>query len=204
MTYCAPALSEPLLSDPSRREELLTRAAAVKLAIFDVDGVMTDGSIVLDAGGAEFKVFNAKDGQGLVMLREAEIEVGIISGRRSAAVEERMAALGIQHIYQGQSDKMQGLNDLSSKLGLGFEQIAYVGDDLPDLPVVCTVGLAIAVADADPFLAGHCHWQTRELGGRGAVREVCELLLQAQGKLESLRRGYLASVPTGQDRVVGQ
>ncbi len=187
----------PALSDSRQSDALWARAAAVKLAVFDVDGVMTNGSISLDPTGAEHKVFNVRDGQGLKWLREAGIEIGIISGRASPAVEERMAALGIQYVYQGQIDKLAAFDDLCAKLGVSAAEVACVGDDVPDLAILCKAGLAVAVADADPFVVQHCHWRTELAGGCGAVREVCELLLEARGLLDTLRRRYLKWVPGG-------
>ena len=167
------------------------RAAKIRLAGFDVDGVLTDGSLCLGDSGEEYKVFHTRDGQGLVMLRECGIGIAIISGRSSRAVEERMVQLGIIHIYQGQENKLAVFETLLATLGLEPSEVAYVGDDLPDLPVMRRVGLAIAVADAHPLVQQHAHWQTRLPGGRGAVREVCELLLEAQGVLGRCYAQYL-------------
>lgn len=167
------------------------RAAKVRLVGFDVDGVLTDGSLYLGDSGEEYKVFHTRDGQGLVMLRECGMKVAIISGRSSRAVEERMAELGIIHVYQGQADKLAVFQTLLATLALEPSETAYVGDDLPDLPVMRRVGLSIAVADAHPLVQQHAHWQTRLPGGRGAVREVCELLLEAQGVLGTCYARYL-------------
>ncbi len=165
-------------------ESIAHRAAAVKLAIFDVDGVFTDGRLLLGPAGAEYKSFHARDGQGLVMLRDSGVEIAIISGRTAPVVAERMAVLGIQHVYQGEKDKLRVFYGLLAQLKLSASQTCYVGDDLPDLPVLLATGLSIAVADADAFVASHCHWRTRSVGGSGAVREVCDLLLAARGDLE--------------------
>jgi 3-deoxy-D-manno-octulosonate 8-phosphate phosphatase (KDO 8-P phosphatase) len=155
-------------------------AAGIKLAIFDVDGVLTDGRLMLGPNGQEFKNFHVRDGHGLVMLRESGIALAIITGRTSAVVAERMAELGIEYVFQGQTDKLQALESLLQELKVDPSAVCYVGDDLPDIPVMMRVGLPIAVADA--------HWKLHECaacataanGGAGAVREVCELILTAR------------------------
>ncbi len=173
-------------------QDLLTKAALIQLVIFDVDGVLTDGRLYLGSDGSEFKAFHVRDGHGIKMLLEAGVEVALISaGRNTAAVERRMADLGIRHAYLGTGDKLAAFDDLRGRLNLSPERIAYVGDDLIDLPVMTRVGLAIAVQDADPFVKRHAHWQTPNRGGRGAVRDVCELLLEAHGQLDNLRGRYL-------------
>ena len=173
------------------REDLLRKAALVRLAIFDVDGVLTDGCLYLGHDGNEFKAFHIRDGHGLKMLMAAGIEVAVISGRHAASVERRLGDLGIRLAYLGVQDKRVALRDLQARLGLSAEQMAYTGDDLIDLPVMARVGLAVAVRDADPFVGQHAHWRTPSRGGRGAVREVCELLLEAHGQLVALRGRYL-------------
>lgn len=174
---------------------VLERAAQVRLVIFDVDGVLTDGGLHFDEAGRENKVFNSRDGHGLKMLQISGIELAVISGRRSAAVTHRMDGLGIRHVYQGRRDKLPPFFDLLNKTGIDPEQAAYVGDDVVDRPVMLQVGLAVAVADAHPLVKQHVHWQTPSPGGRGAARDVSELILKAQGKLEALWRGYLAPDP---------
>lgn len=172
--------------------DILAKAALVRLVIFDVDGVLTDGRLYVSSDGSEFKAFHVRDGHGIKMLLAAGIEVALISaGRNTVAVERRMSDLGIRHAYLGVQDKLTAFNDLQSQLTLDIEQIAYVGDDLIDLPVMTRVGLAIAVADADPFVKRHADWQTTHRGGHGAVRDVCELLLEAHGQLDSQRARYL-------------
>jgi len=177
------------LAEPLHRVK--ARAAKIRLAAFDVDGVLTDGSLILGDRGEQFKVFHTHDGQGLTMLREAGLHIAVISGRSSAAVEERMADLGIRYVYQGASDKLSIFNALLRELGLSAEQAAFMGDDVPDLPVMIRAGLAVAVADAHHLVCKHAHWRTRQPGGRGAVRELCELLLDAQGALANLYDRYL-------------
>lgn len=171
--------------------EVMRRAALIRLAIFDVDGVLTDGRLYLDNKGNELKAFHSRDGHGLKMLMDSGVEVAVISGRSAISVETRLRDLGVGLAYLGVQDKRIALDDLQKQLGLRPEQIAYTGDDLIDLPVMLRVGLAIAVRDADAFVAQHAHWQTLNPGGYGAVREVCELLLEAQGQLAALRARYL-------------
>jgi 3-deoxy-D-manno-octulosonate 8-phosphate phosphatase (KDO 8-P phosphatase) len=172
-------------------QDILEKAARVQLVIFDVDGVLTDGSLYLGDDGQEYKAFNSLDGHGMVMLRNSGVEIGIITGRTSQVVRIRMESLGISHLYQGQRDKRPAYEELKRKLGLHDGQIAYVGDDVVDLPVMTRVGLAIAVQDAHPFARQHAHWTTPSPGGHGAAREVCELIMEAQGKLDKALQAYL-------------
>lgn len=176
-------------------QTVMERAAQIRLVIFDVDGVLTDGGLHFDEAGRENKVFHSRDGHGLKMLQGAGIELAVISGRRSAAVTHRMDGLGIRHVYQGHRDKLPPFFDLLQKTGIQPGEVAYVGDDVVDLPVMLQVGLAIAVADAHPLVKQHVHWQTPSPGGRGAARDVSELILEAQGKLEALWQAYLATDP---------
>ena len=170
---------------------LLQRARQVRLAIFDVDGVLTDGRLYFLADGSEFKTFNTLDGQGIKMLMRSGVRTAIISGRKTPVVEKRARDLGIQHLYQGREDKLVVLDELLAELGLHYEQVAYLGDDLPDLPVIRRVGLGMAVASADPFVRQHAHGVTQARGGEGAAREFCELILRAQGNLEAAQSAYL-------------
>lgn len=171
-------------------------AAQVRLCVFDVDGVLTDGKIILGPDNTEFKAFDVKDGQGLVMLGEI-VEVGIITGRQSEIVNNRMAQLGIRHVYQGQKNKLEALHDLLSKLRLSPQQVCYVGDDLPDLPVMALVGLPIAVADAVATVKDGAKFCTSAVGGSGAAREVCELILRAQGHPTDGSAGLASSATNG-------
>jgi 3-deoxy-D-manno-octulosonate 8-phosphate phosphatase (KDO 8-P phosphatase) len=172
-------------------KDILEKAVAIKLVIFDVDGVLTDGGLFLGDDGQEYKAFHSRDGHGMKMLQSVGVMIGIITGRSSEVVRLRMESLGIAHLYQGQHDKLPAYLELRDKLGLRDEQVAYVGDDVVDLPIMRRVGLAIAVQDAHPFVVQHAHWQTPHGGGRGAGRDVCELLLEAQGKLQALLESYL-------------
>lgn len=172
-------------------QDILDKAARIRLVIFDVDGVLTDGSLFLGDDGQEYKAFNSRDGHGMKMLQSNGVEIAIITGRSSQVVSHRMASLGIEHVYQGARDKAPAYVELRDKLGLNDAQVAYVGDDVVDLPVMRRVGLAIAVQDAHTLVKKHAHWQTPSRGGRGAARDVCELLLEAQGKLDDELRKYL-------------
>ncbi|MGD8998828.1 MAG: 3-deoxy-manno-octulosonate-8-phosphatase KdsC [Granulosicoccaceae bacterium] len=172
-------------------KDILERAARIKMVVFDVDGVLTDGSLFLGDDGLEYKAFHSRDGHGMKMLKKCGVEIGIITGRTSKVVEYRMQSLGVEHVYQGQLDKRVGFQDLLQKTGLSAEDIAYVGDDIVDLPVMVQVGLAIAVADAHPLVLKHAHWQTSKGGGQGAGRDVCEMLMEARGCLDETLQAYL-------------
>ncbi len=172
-------------------KNILGKANQIELAIFDVDGVLTNGGLILGESGEEYKVFHSRDGLGLVMLRESGCQVAVISGRSSSIVSERMTALGIEYVYQGQNDKGKALENLLDKLGIDAQSTAYVGDDCVDLPAMRRVGLAIAVADAHPLVIENAHWVTKENGGRGAAREVCELIMYARGTLDSQIQHFL-------------
>jgi 3-deoxy-D-manno-octulosonate 8-phosphate phosphatase (KDO 8-P phosphatase) len=172
-------------------QDISERAGRIRLVIFDVDGVLTDGSLFLGDDGQEYKAFNSRDGHGMTMLRETGVVIGIITGRSSEVVRIRTESLGIAHVYQGRRDKLPAFEELKSALGLADEAIAYVGDDVMDLPIMRRVGLAIAVADAHPLVCRHAHWQTPSPGGRGAARDVCELIMEAQGTLGPMMDRYL-------------
>lgn|SRR5580698_6249157 len=156
------------------------RAARVRLVVFDVDGVFTDGRLYYGPGGEELKVFHVHDGQGVKRLLKSGVAVAVISGRDSAAVARRMQDLGIAHVFQGDEDKLPIFERLLKKLSLGPEEVACVGDDLPDLPLLEAAGLAIAVANALPAVRAKAHFVTGATGGLGAVREVCDLILTAR------------------------
>lgn len=177
---------------PLDRQTLLARAARIRLAVFDVDGVLTDGRLILGENGDEYKAFHARDGQGLVMLLESGCHIAVITARSSRIVAERMASLGIEYVYQGEADKGARLARLIAELGLSARQAAYVGDDVIDLPAMIRVGLPIAVADAHAEVKQQAAWTTDRPGGQGAVREVCELIMQAQDKLAPRLAAYLA------------
>lgn len=162
-------------------DKVRQQAADVELLVLDVDGVLTDGRIQLDADGREFKVFNVKDGYGIRRVLDAGIQIAVISGRQSVPVEKRMAELGIEHVYLGVGRKLDVLNKILRDLGIAAAAVACVGDDTPDMECMSAVGLAIAVADAHPDLDAVADWHTSKDGGQGAVREVCDLLLSSRG-----------------------
>jgi 3-deoxy-D-manno-octulosonate 8-phosphate phosphatase (KDO 8-P phosphatase) len=170
--------------------EIRDRAALIRLAVFDVDGVLTDGRLILADDGSEHKAFYVRDGLGLVLLREAGIQVAVISGRQSQVTAERMAALGIEYVYQNSNDKADTFAELLARLNLDAMQAAYTGDDLIDLPIFGRAGLSIAVADAHPVVRERADWVTTAAGGRGAAREVCELLLESQGHWAAVLAKY--------------
>jgi len=166
-------------------------AARIRLVIFDVDGVLTDGSLFIGDDGQEYKAFHSRDGHGMKMLQRTGVHIAIITGRTSQVVKHRVADLGIEHVYQGQRDKLVAFERLVHDLALDSAEIAYVGDDVVDLPVMRRVGLAIAVQDAHPLVKQHAHWQTPSKGGRGAARDVCEMIMEAQGTLQAQLQEYL-------------
>lgn len=172
-------------------QDILEKASRIELVIFDVDGVLTDGSLFLSDDGQEYKAFNSKDGFGMRLLQEAGIDIAIITGRESTLVKLRMEELGITQVMQGRREKGPALDEMMEKTGLTIEQIAYVGDDVVDLPIMSRVGLSIAVQDARPIVKKHAHWITQSPGGRGAGRDVCELILEAHGKWDDIINKYL-------------
>ena len=163
------------------------RARAVRLAIFDIDGVMTDGTLYIGGQGEVYKAFNILDGHGVKMLQAAGVATAILSGRSSDAVVRRASELSIMHVVQGAADKLAAFDALSARLGVQPAECAFVGDDLPDLPVMKNCGFAVAVANAVDEVKASAHYVTRASGGRGAVREFCELVLRAQGQLAAAR-----------------
>jgi 3-deoxy-D-manno-octulosonate 8-phosphate phosphatase (KDO 8-P phosphatase) len=158
------------------------RAKQVRLLILDVDGVLTDGRIFFGPQGEVFKAFHVQDGHGIKMVQRAGLEVAILSGRRSEAAFHRARELGVSRFYEGLRDKVAVVEELCAVLNIGPQAVAAVGDDLVDIPLFTRVGLAVAVADAAPEVREAAHWVTANPGGRGAVREVCDLLLKSQGK----------------------
>ena len=159
-------------------------AKEIKLLICDVDGVFSDGLVYMGNDGEELKTFHTRDGYGVKSLMTAGIEIAIITGRQSRIVENRMKALGISLIYQGQDDKVKAYQDICSKLNIAPEQTGYIGDDLIDWPVMEKVALKVCVADGHPLLAQRANYVTSIRGGHGAVREVCDLILQARNELD--------------------
>lgn len=162
-------------------DSLNTLARRIRLAVFDVDGVLTDGRLYMGPDGFEMKVFHTRDGHGLKALQEHGVAVGVISGRRSRAVEQRMQQLGIQYVHLGVEDKLPCFEKLRQSLAVEASECAFMGDDVVDLPVMETVGLAAAPADAHPDVLARAHWHGRKPGGFGAARECCDLILAARG-----------------------
>ena len=171
--------------------EQTAKIRQLKLLILDVDGVLTDGRLFFDNQGNEYKCFHARDGHGLKLLRQTGVEVAVISGRNSATVSLRMKSLGIEHVFQGQEDKRLAFLEILEKLQLSPAQVAHVGDDLLDLPIMTQVGFAIAVQDANFAVKRYADWCTQTPGGQGAVREVCDLIMQVQGCFETVLQAYL-------------
>ncbi len=172
--------------------QILDKARQVRLLILDVDGVLTDGRLFFDDQGREYKCFHARDGHGIKLLRQSGVEVAVISGRNSNSVSLRMRNLGIEHVYQGHEDKIAAFREVLEKTGVAPEQAAHVGDDLLDLPIMRRVGFSVAVNDANFAVKQHADWCTDTAGGLGAVREVCDLIMQAQGSFPSVLQNYLA------------
>ena len=170
--------------------DVIARARRIKLFLMDVDGTLTDGGVCLissvDASGtsavSEMKVFNAQDGQGLSLAHTMGIQTGFITGRNSPAVARRAEELKVPYVYLGQKKKTDAFEECMQKAGVSEEEVAYMGDDLPDIPLAQRAGLAVCVADGAPELAAICHYTTRRRAGRGAAREVVELILKAQGR----------------------
>jgi 3-deoxy-D-manno-octulosonate 8-phosphate phosphatase (KDO 8-P phosphatase) len=175
-------------------EDVLARAARVRLLLMDVDGVMTDGTYwqMPDGQGglAEIKAFDSQDGIALQWLRRVGIQAGLISGRNSGATAERAKSAGFAYIYQGHTEKIPILDEILEKSKLSAEQVGYVGDDFTDVVVMHRVGFAVAVANAKDEVKGHAHWVTINPGGHGAVRDVVELMLKAQGRWDEILRHY--------------
>lgn len=173
--------------------DIIEKAKNIKLVIFDVDGVMTDGGLFFDNNGGEYKAFNSLDGHGLRMLQECGVKVAVITGRKSELVEHRMGDLGVSLLYQGYRDKTPAFEALLKEVNLEKDEITYVGDDVVDLPIMSQLNFAIAVQNAHPFVKQHAHWITSRSGGYGAVRDVCEFILEAKGLLDDKLHSYLYS-----------
>ena len=159
----------------------LDKLGTIRLIAFDVDGVFTDGRFYLSDDGVETKAFHTQDGYGVRRLLDAGIAAAVISGRQSGAVERRMAELGVPHVILDCKNKVAAMDELASELGLSLDECAFVGDDLPDMPLLKHVGFSVAVANAVPALREHCDYVTRKPGGSGAVREICDLIVTGGG-----------------------
>ncbi len=167
------------------RQSLQTKAKKIKLLLLDVDGVLTNGTIILDCGGNELKAFHVRDGHGIKLAQRAGITIGIITGRKSEVVNIRARELGIEEVHQGALRKIDVYEAILAKYGLSDDNVAYMGDDIVDVDVFKRVGLAVTVSDADPAVKPYVDMITKADGGRGAVREFINLLLKSQGKLPS-------------------
>lgn len=172
--------------------DALTGAKQVRLAAFDVDGVLTDGNLYYTDAGEEFKAFNAQDGHGIKMLQESGVAIAIITSRSSKLVANRARNLGIAHLYQGVENKREAMDSLLSLLGFEWSVASYMGDDVIDLPVLRRCGFAVSVPEAPAMVRQNAHYVTRAGGGRGAVREFAEYVMHAQGTLDAVLARYLA------------
>lgn len=179
------------MSESSNETHHIERAKKIKLLLLDVDGVLTDGKLYFSDSGNEIKAFNILDGHGLKMLQDIGIQVGIITGRKSDLVARRAADLGIQIVVQGSDHKGTAADGIRQQLNLHWDEIAFMGDDYPDLCVMAKVGLSLTVSNAHRAVAARAHWQSKKNGGEGAVREACDMILQAQGAYEAALEKYL-------------
>lgn len=186
----------PLRTSLTFDETVLSQARGIRACIFDVDGVLTDGSIYISAEGETLKAFNTLDGHGLKLLARAGITPIIITGRDSPAVRRRLRDLGLVHAVFGAQDKFEAAHPLLSELGLGWSQVAAMGDDWPDLPLMLRAGWACAPAQAHAEVRAAAHHVTRAAGGQGAARECCDLLLSAAGAYGRLLHGHLTTLDT--------
>ncbi len=171
--------------------EIITKIRQIKLAIFDVDGVLTDGSLIYGAAGEELKVFNTLDGHGIKMLQASGVEICIISGRQTLALARRSKDLGITHLHQAVADKGKKYAEVLAQFKLQQHDIASIGDDVVDLPILAHCGFAACVPAAPAFVREHVHYVTAAAGGHGAAREFCEVIMRAQGTLDAALNKYL-------------
>lgn len=190
------ALPEPKPAQRRPQEVALSkrleaRARRIRLAIFDVDGVLTDGTLYLGSGSEEWKAFNTLDGLGFKLLAASGVRLALLSGRKSAVVARRAKETGVTHVLQGIADKLEAYHTLLQKLRLAEEETSFMGDDLPDLPVLRRCGLAFSVPNAPQVVRAHAHYVTASRGGHGAAREACEYLMRAQGTLNAQIGAYL-------------
>jgi 3-deoxy-D-manno-octulosonate 8-phosphate phosphatase (KDO 8-P phosphatase) len=179
------------IAPPGVREDVLARAARIKLAVFDVDGVLTEGQLYYGPNGEETKVFNALDGHGLKMLQDSGVELAIISGRSSDALARRAKDLRITQLFMDIAGKREVFDHLLKSLSIDAAEAAGLGDDVVDLPFLTRCGLAACVPAAPPYMKSHVHYVTQAEGGRGAVREFCELIMHAQGTLDMVLKKFL-------------
>lgn len=179
-----------MTSELAISDDVIMRAKKIKCIVFDVDGVMTDGSLGIGDDGEEFKNFNSLDGLGMKLLKASGVQMAIITGRTSNVVKTRAESTGVVHFYQGVEDKLKAFQDLIAKMNLQNDEMAFMGDDVVDAPAMIRCGLAITVPTGHRLIKPHAHYITTAPAGRGAVREVCELIMQAQGTLEAQLAPY--------------
>jgi 3-deoxy-D-manno-octulosonate 8-phosphate phosphatase (KDO 8-P phosphatase) len=172
--------------------DIAQRASRIKLLLLDVDGVLTDGRLYFNNQGDELKAFNTLDGHGIKMLQKSGVKVGVITGRTSLLVAKRAENLGISILVQGREDKWEALQEILQSHPLELEEIAFMGDDWPDLSVMTRVGLALTPANGQSSVLEHAHWQSQRCGGEGAVRDACDLIMKAQNTYNTLLSTYLA------------
>lgn len=177
---------------------LMTKAQKIKLLILDVDGVLTDNRLYYSNDGNELKSFYTRDGHGMVMLRKSGVDMAIITGRKSELVAKRAQDLKIQHLYQGVPDKLPSFEDLMKSLNIDPSQVAYIGDDILDLPILMRVGLSVTPADGEPDVKSRVDYVSPHKGGQGVVREICELIMKSQGSFEQHMAFYLRGLDTTQ------
>jgi len=178
-------------ASPLLDSQLVDRLRRVRLLALDVDGVLTDGRLYFQADGGEIKAFHTLDGHGIKLVQRAGIVVALITGRDSPIVSRRAAALGIKHVFQGTEQKLTVLRELCQRLNLGLDQVAYCGDDMPDVGAIQRAGVGISVPGAPVYIRQQADWVTTAVGGHGAVREICDTLLQAQGHWDAVLDTYL-------------
>nr|WP_298249893.1 HAD hydrolase family protein [uncultured Halomonas sp.] len=178
-------------TSPLQDPQLNARLRRIRLLALDVDGVLTDGQLYFQADGIEIKAFNVQDGHGLKLLKRAGIQVALITGRESPTVTHRAAALGISHVFQGIEKKLPVLRELTSRLGLELDQVAYCGDDMPDVGAIRRAGVGISVPNAPTYIQKHADWVTERSGGQGVAREIADTLLRSQGHWDAVVDTYL-------------
>lgn len=172
-------------------EELFEKARRIRMLAFDVDGVLTDGRLYFSDDGHESKTFNTLDGHGIKMLQKTGVTTAIITGRTTKLVAKRAKDLGIPHLYQGREDKAEALAELCEDLDMQIEEVAFMGDDLPDLRAICKAGVGMTVANAHYFVRAHSDWVSEATGGMGAAREACDFIMRAQGTLDDALAEFL-------------
>lgn len=185
--------TDELRPDFAIADILMRQASKIRLVLFDVDGVLTDGRLFFSDSGDEGKSFHARDGLGINLLQQSGVAVGIITARQSRLVEHRARDLDIQHLYQGRKEKFPAYRELCNDLDLSAAEVAFVGDDVVDLPIMLDVGLAITVPEGHKLVKQHAHWTTPSQGGSGAARDACELIMYSQGTYSKMMEKFLSA-----------